>query len=152
MLPGVACQRRFAPGMEALCCQGSAMTVAFNHTIIAARDRHESASFFTELFGLPAPTLWGPFAIVTLDHGVFVQFAEPDVANIQMQHYAFLVDDDRFDAIYERIVAGGIAHAADPQGTRPNQINTNHGGRGVYFRDPAGHGLEVITRPYGAAG
>lgn len=127
------------------------MPVAFNHTIIAARDRHESATFFTQLFGLPEPTLWGPFAIVTLADGVFVQFAAPPVAEIQMQHYAFLVDDSTFDAIYGRLVAGGIAHTADPQGTLPNQINTNHGGRGVYFRDPAGHGLEVITRPYGSA-
>jgi catechol 2,3-dioxygenase-like lactoylglutathione lyase family enzyme len=126
------------------------MAIAFNHTIIAARDRHESASFFTHIFGLPEPTVWGPFAIVTLADGVFVQFAEPDVAEIQMQHYAFLVDDDSFDAIYARLVATGIEHAADPQWKLPNQINTNHGGRGVYFLDPAGHGLEVITRPYGA--
>ena len=128
------------------------MAVAFNHTIIAARDRNESASFYTQIFGLPEPTVWGPFVIVTLDEGVFVQFAEPNVAEIQMQHYAFLVDDESFDAIYGRIVAAGIAHAADPQGTLPNQIKTTHGGRGVYFRDPAGHGMEVITRPYGSAG
>jgi len=127
------------------------MPISFNHTIIAARDRHASASFFTHLFGLPEPTLWGPFAIVTLDRGVFLQFAEPDVAAIQMQHYAFLVDDRTFDALYGRLVDAGLAHAADPQGTRPDRINTNHGGRGVYFRDPAGHGIEVITRPYGSA-
>ncbi|HEY8600782.1 MAG TPA: VOC family protein [Thermomicrobiales bacterium] len=124
------------------------MPVAFNHTIIAARNKEESASFFTDLFGLPAATQWGPFAIVTLADGVFVQFAEPGVAEIQMQHYAFLVDDDSFDAIYARIVASGLDHAGDPRWATPGQINTNHGGRGVYFRDPAGHGLEVITRPY----
>lgn len=127
------------------------MTIAFNHTIIAARDRHESALFFTKLFGLPEPTLWGPFAIVTLDYGVFVQFAEPGVADIQMQHYAFLVDDSSFDAIYTRMLDGGIAHWADPQQTLPGQINTNHGGRGIYFNDPAGHGMEIITRPYDSA-
>jgi len=127
------------------------MTIAFNHTIIAARNRHESASFFTNLFGLPEPTLWGPFAIVTLEYGVFVQFAEPGVADIQMQHYAFLVDDSSFDAIYGRMLDGGIAHWADPQQTLPGQINTNHGGRGAYFNDPAGHGMEIITRPYDSA-
>jgi catechol 2,3-dioxygenase-like lactoylglutathione lyase family enzyme len=115
--------------MEARHPEGVLMAVAFNHTIIAARDTQASASFFTALF---------------------VQFAEPNVAEIQMQHYAFLVDDERFDAIYGRIVAAGIDHAGDPRWTTPGQINTNHGGRGVYFRDPAGHGLEVITRPYGA--
>jgi len=25
----------------------------------------------------------------------------------------------------------------------------NDGGRGVYFLDPSGHGMEIITRPYG---
>ena len=89
---------------------------------------------------------------MALAGGVFVQFAAPGVAEIQMQHYAFLVDDASFDAIYGRIVAAGLDHATDPQWTRPNEINTNHGGRGVYFRDPAGHGMEVFTRPYGAAG
>jgi catechol 2,3-dioxygenase-like lactoylglutathione lyase family enzyme len=126
------------------------MSVSFNHTIIAARNRHESAAFFTGLFGLPEATHWGPFAIVTLAGGVFIQFAEPDVAEIQMQHYAFLVDDPTFDAIHGRIRDRGIEHWADPQLTRPGQINTNHGGRGVYFLDPAGHGLEILTRSYGS--
>jgi catechol 2,3-dioxygenase-like lactoylglutathione lyase family enzyme len=125
------------------------VSVAFNHTIVASRDRYTSAAFFTELFGLPEATLWGPFAIVPLADGAFVQFAEPDVAEIQMQHYAFLVDDATFDAVYQRLLSGGVPHWADPQLTLPNQINTNHGGRGVYFNDPAGHGLEIITRTYG---
>ena len=30
------------------------------------------------------------------------------------------------------------------------EINTNHGGRGIYFDDPAGHHFESITRPYGS--
>jgi catechol 2,3-dioxygenase-like lactoylglutathione lyase family enzyme len=126
------------------------VSIALNHTIIFARNRPESAAFFTRLFGLPEPTMWGPFAIVHLDHGTFVQFAELDAAEIQMQHYAFLVDDERFDAIYQRLLDGGIEHWADPRATLPGQINTNHGGQGVYFLDPAGHGMEVITRPYGA--
>lgn len=32
----------------------------------------------------------------------------------------------------------------------PGEINTNHGGRGVYFDDPSGHHFELITQPYGA--
>lgn len=125
------------------------MSVAFNHTIVAAKDRHASAAFYTTLFGLPDPVAWGPFVVVELDHGVHLQFAEPGV-DIQMQHYAFLVTEAEFDGIYARIREAGIAHWADPQGKLPGQMNTNHGGRGVYFFDPAGHGLEVITRPYGA--
>ena len=128
------------------------MSIKFNHTIVAARDRHVSAAFFSHLFGLPEPTTWGPFVSVMLDEGVFLQFAEPGINDIQMQHYAFLVDDRSFDEIYARILQGGIEHWADPQMMLPGQTNTNHGGRGVYFRDPAGHGLEILTRPYGSAG
>jgi catechol 2,3-dioxygenase-like lactoylglutathione lyase family enzyme len=128
--------------------RGVVMTVTFNHTIIAAKDRHESASFFTSLFGLPEPNTWGPFSIVTLEDGVFVQFAEPPVDDIQMQHYAFLVDDDTFDHVLGRAREQGLTIWADPQRQREGQINTNHGGRGFYVMDPSGHGLEVLTRPY----
>lgn len=128
------------------------MPVCFNRAIIAACDRHESASFLAGLFGLGEPTLWSPFTLVALDGGVFLQFAEPGIDDIQMQHYAFLVDDQRFDEIYRRLVDARIEHWADPQMKLPGQINTNHGGRGVYFKDPSGHGLEVLTRPYGSGG
>lgn len=128
------------------------MTVSLNHTIIPARDRRKSAAFLATLLGLPEPSEWGPFSIVTLADGVFLQFAEPDVAEIQMHHYAFLVDDASFDAIYARLGDARIDHWADPQQTMPGRVNTNHGGRGVYFFDPAGHGIEVLTRPYGSGG
>ena len=127
------------------------MPVTFNHSILAARDRHECARFLAKVLGLAEPTSWGPFAQVELDEGVFIQFAEPPVEEIQMQHYAFLVDDERFDAILARVQELGIPYTADPNPSRPQEINTNHGGRGFYFHDPAGHGFEVLTRPYGSA-
>jgi catechol 2,3-dioxygenase-like lactoylglutathione lyase family enzyme len=126
------------------------MTITLNHTNIASRDRQQSATFYARLFGLPQPVPWGPFVTVSLDQGMLLQFAEPNVADIQMQHYAFLVDDQTFDLIYGRIQDDGIAHWADPRMTQPDQVNANHGGRGVYFFDPSGHGLELITRPYGS--
>jgi catechol 2,3-dioxygenase-like lactoylglutathione lyase family enzyme len=120
----------------------------FNHTIIAARDRAESARFFREVFELADAPSWGPFTNLVLDGGVLLQFAEPPVEQIQMQHYAFLVDDELFDRAYARLVERGVEHWADPQMRRSGETNTEHGGRGVYFLDPAGHGLEMITRPY----
>jgi len=119
----------------------------FNHTIIASKDREESARFYCDLMeAKPAPS-WGVFTNIALDGGVMLQFAEPPV-DIQMQHYAFLVDDELFDRAYERLVEWGIEHWADPHKKQPGEINTGHGGRGVYFPDPAGHGLELITNPY----
>ncbi|MCP2168466.1 VOC family protein [Goodfellowiella coeruleoviolacea] len=123
------------------------MPVTFNHTIIASKDREESARFYRALFELPEAPSWGPFTNIQLSDGVLLQFAEPPV-EIQMQHYAFLVDDELFDRAYARLCADGIEHWADPQMKRPNETNTEHGGRGVYFKDPAGHAIEIITRPY----
>lgn len=123
------------------------MSATFNHTIIAARNREESARFFRELLEVPEAQSWGPFVNIQLSDGVLLQFAEPPV-EIQMQHYAFLVDDELFDRAYQRLRDGGVVHWADPQMRRPGEINHGHGGRGVYFKDPAGHAIELITRPY----
>ena len=129
------------------------MAITFNHTIVAAKDREASARFLTELFGLPSAREFGPFLAVELNHGVSLDYAQAaEGEEIRPQHYAFLVSDDEFDAIYGRIVERGMQHWADPRGSRPGEINHNDGGRGVYFPDPDGHFLEVITRPYGSAG
>lgn len=124
------------------------MTATFNHTIIAATDRHESARFYRELLELREAPSWGVFTNLQLDDGVLLQFAEPPLEEIQLHHYAFLVDDELFDRAYQWLVGQGVEHWADPFRKRPNETNTEHGGRGVYFKDPAGHGLELITRPY----
>ena len=123
------------------------MPALFNHTIIASLDRAVSAEFYRSILEAEEAPSWGPFTNLTLAGGVMLQFAEPPV-EIQMQHYAFLVDDQHFDRAYERLVSTGVEHWADPQMTRPGETNTEHGGRGVYFKDPAGHALELITRPY----
>jgi catechol 2,3-dioxygenase-like lactoylglutathione lyase family enzyme len=123
------------------------MPASFNHTIIAAKDRRESARFFRELLEVPEAPSWGPFTNIQLADGVLLQFAEPPV-EIQMQHYAFLLDDDHFDRAYRRLCEGGVEHWADPRMRLPGEINHEHGGRGVYFLDPAGHGIELMTRPY----
>ena len=124
------------------------MPATFNHTIIAARDRVASATFLRDLLELADAPGWGPFTNLLMHDGVLLQFAEPPVETIQPQHYAFLVDDDLFDRAYARLREQGREHWADPQRQRPGETNTEHGGRGVYFLDPAGHYLELTTRPY----
>jgi catechol 2,3-dioxygenase-like lactoylglutathione lyase family enzyme len=123
------------------------MPVQLNHTIVAARDRHASAAFLTEILGLEPPTTYGPFAVVELANGVSLDFI--DDPEIHQRHYAFLVSEDEFDEIFGRIRARGLDYWADPFDRQPGEINTNDGGRGVYWYDPNGHKLEIITRPYG---
>jgi len=127
------------------------MAITFNHNIVAARDRSESATFFAEIFGLPEPKEFGPLLAVPLAHEASLDYAQAgDAEDIRPQHYAFLVSEDEFTEIYGRIQERGLQHWADPMGSRPGEINHHDGGRGVYFRDPAGHYLEIITRPYGS--
>ncbi|MGH3767141.1 MAG: VOC family protein [Pseudonocardiaceae bacterium] len=125
------------------------MAVELNHTIVAAREKTSAATFLTDLLGLPAPTTFGPFQVVSLGNGVSLDFMDsPD--DIQPQHYAFLVSEAEFDVIFGRIRAQDLPYWADPFHQQPGEINTRDGGRGVYFDDPDGHVLELITRPYGS--
>ena len=124
------------------------MAVQLNHTIVAARDAHASASFLAEILGLPAPTRFGPFMVVQTGNDVSLDFIDTD-DEIHSQHYAFLVSEEDFDTIFGRIQAWDLPYWADPGQRRPGEINRNDGGRGVYFPDPDGHLLEIITRPYG---
>ena len=54
------------------------MSVQLNHTIVACRDQRRSASFLTEILGLPAATRFGPFLVVGTDNGVSLDFAQTD--------------------------------------------------------------------------
>ncbi len=124
------------------------MTVQLNHTIVWCRDPKRSAVFMAELLGLSPPRTFGPFQVVDLANGVSLDFHGVDF-EIGKQHYAFLISDTEFDEIFGRIQARGLAYWADPGKLKPQAINHNDGGRGVYFEDPDGHFLEIITRPYG---
>jgi catechol 2,3-dioxygenase-like lactoylglutathione lyase family enzyme len=125
------------------------VSVEFNHTIVLSRDREESARFLAGILGLEVGEPAGMFLPVTTANGVTLDFATVGI-DIPMQHYAFLVSEDEFDQALARLVADGVPIQADPHGKHPRQINRNDGGRGVYFLDPSGHGMEVFTRPYGS--
>jgi catechol 2,3-dioxygenase-like lactoylglutathione lyase family enzyme len=126
------------------------MAVRLNHTIVYAHDAAVSARFLAEILGRPEPIPFSHFIVVQLDNDVSLDFLA--VANVRPQHYAFLVDEPDFDAIFGRIGERGLPYWADPFHRHAGQINTNDGGRGVYWEDPNGHNLEIITRPYGSGG
>jgi catechol 2,3-dioxygenase-like lactoylglutathione lyase family enzyme len=127
------------------------MSVQLNHTIVSCRDQQRSAAFVTEILGLPPATRFGHFLVVQADNGVSLDYSETS-EEIRSQHYAFLVGEEEFDASFGRIRERGVAYWADPGQTRSSQINTRDGGRGLYFEDPDGHLLEILTRPYGSGG
>ncbi|WP_143546679.1 VOC family protein [Rhodococcus sp. 06-235-1A] len=105
------------------------MSISFDHTTVIAKNSSDSAAFFRELFALPEAPSWGPFVNVQLTDGTLVQFAEPP-------SMTFSSSTTHFE------------HWADPRMTEPGTVNTGHGGRGVYFRDPTGHFFEMLTHSY----
>jgi catechol 2,3-dioxygenase-like lactoylglutathione lyase family enzyme len=125
--------------------------VQLNHTIVSAHDSEASATFLADVLGLPAPERYGPFMVVDTDNGVSLDFIDAD-GEIVPQHYAFLITEPEFDEIFGRIRERELTHWADPAQRQPGQINRADGGRGVYFSDPDGHLLEILTRPYGSGG
>jgi catechol 2,3-dioxygenase-like lactoylglutathione lyase family enzyme len=127
------------------------MAIKLNHTIVWARDKRASASFVAEILGLPEPATFGPFFGVHADNDVALDFLDAE-GEISPQHYAFLVGESEFDAIFGRIRERALPYWADPYQRHPGEINTRDGGRGVYFEDPNGHLLEILTRPYGSGG
>lgn len=122
--------------------------IRLNHTIVHVTDKDRASEQLAEILGVAPPATYGPFRVLELSNGVSLDFAD-DHGAPDGQHYAFLVDEDDFDAILQRIVDRGLEFWADPFHRRPAQINTNDGGRGLYWSDADGHNLEIITVPYG---
>lgn len=125
------------------------MGVQLNHTIVWSSDPAKAARFLARLLDLKAPTQFGHFQVVELDNGISLDFAHSE-GPIQSQHYAFLISDAAFEAAFRRILELNLVYWADPMRHHPGQINHDDGGRGVYFPDPDGHLLELITQPYGS--
>ena len=120
------------------------MSVELNHTIVCVTDREKSAEFLAGILGLTADPVSGPFVPVRLGNGVTLDYLH--VEAVTSQHYAFLVGDDDFDAAMARLEAGGVTYWADPFHERAGEVNGLNGGRGVYFEDPDGHNMELLTR------
>ncbi len=122
------------------------MTIVLNHTIVPARNQREAARWFAGIFGLPFDeAAAGHFAPVRVNDALTLLFS--DDADFPAAHYAFHVSDDEFDAIFGRVRAAGLKFGSAPGRFEDGRLNDWNGGRGVYFRSPDGHVLELMTVP-----
>ncbi|MEU7382426.1 VOC family protein [Streptomyces sp. NPDC042207] len=126
------------------------MNVELNHTIVHARNKQESAEFLADILGLEVGAPFGPFIPVATGNGVTLDYMADPEGPIAVQHYAFLVSDEDFDEAFDRIQQAHVTYYADPHMEQPGHINHRDGGRGLYFQDPVGHAMEILTRPYGS--
>lgn len=143
----------YRPGVGTVTTTGEfTLSIQFNHTIVACKNREESAAYWADIMGLEVGEPAGPFLPVPVANGFTFDFATlpPHIAEeIQPQHYALLVSEEEFDSAYRKIRERGQTYWADPQMKGVNEINHHDGGRGIYFLDPSGHYMELITVPYG---
>jgi catechol 2,3-dioxygenase-like lactoylglutathione lyase family enzyme len=126
--------------------RGKAMAITLDHMIVPARDKEESARFYARIFGVPYEGAAGPFAPVRINPTLTLDF-DTWAGAFEPLHYAFHVDDAAFDAILARVREAGLPYGSHPWEAENGRLNDWNGGRGVYFRDPSRHLLELLTRP-----
>jgi catechol 2,3-dioxygenase-like lactoylglutathione lyase family enzyme len=126
----------------------AAMTIELDHTIVPSHHAVASARQLAELLGVPwAETGLGPFSPVYVSDGLTLDFIQT-TEDFPVYHFCFRVDDAAFDAILARIQAAGIAFRSSVRGPDDSRINTDYGGRMVYWNVPDGHQWEMLTVSY----
>ncbi|MGE4594510.1 MAG: VOC family protein [Gammaproteobacteria bacterium] len=123
------------------------MEITLNHTIVQSHNNVESAQFYADIFDFEFVKEWGSFAVVKVNSTLSLDFTT-NTKEFPSNHYAFKVSDQQFDEIIGRVQSNNIAFGGDPSSVDDGEINHNYGGRGVYFKDPNGHVLEIITADY----
>ena len=124
------------------------MTIELDHVIVSARDQRASARRLAEILGVRwAASGLGPFSPVYVNDGLTLDFIDDDSA-FPIQHFCFRVDDATFDAILGRLASAGIAFRGSVRGPDDGRVNTDFGGRIVYWNDPDGHQWEMLTVSY----
>lgn len=119
------------------------MAIELDHTIVPAHDKIASAGFFARIFGLDYSGEVSHFAPVRVNDRLTLDFDDED--SFEPHHYAFKVSESVFDQIFGRVKQEGISYGSGPRSLDDMQINHRGGGRGVYFLDPNGHILEILT-------
>jgi catechol 2,3-dioxygenase-like lactoylglutathione lyase family enzyme len=89
----------------------------------------------------------GPFTAVYLNDGLTLDFVDTDEA-FPVEHFCFRVAPADFDAILARLKAAGIAWRSKVAGPIDYQVDTQFGGKGVYWNEPDGHQWEMLTVSY----
>jgi catechol 2,3-dioxygenase-like lactoylglutathione lyase family enzyme len=120
------------------------VTVTLDHVILPTSDQRASAELLSKMLGLPDGVAVGHFICIQLGNGVTVDVMASDEHH--SHHLAFLVDDETFDCGVSILRSEHVPHWADPGHEQPGDINHRYGGRGVYFTDPGGNNLELLTR------
>lgn len=117
------------------------MTITLNHTIVPCENKEESAKFYCKIFGFEYVGAFSHFIVVRVNDTLSLDFDNRE--RFDANHYALKVSEQEFDQIFARLETENIPYGSGPMTPDNMDINHNYGGRGVYFRDPNGHLLEI---------
>jgi len=127
------------------------MRVELDHFIVPSRNKVAAAKLLGELLSVAwAESGIGPFSPVYLNDGLTLDFIDTDEA-FPIYHFCFRVGPQDFDTILERIKAAGIKYRSTVRGPVDMQIDTQFGGKGIYWNEPDGHQWEMLTVSYARA-
>lgn len=124
------------------------MSIQLDHMIVPAHDCKAAAKLLAVILDVPwAESGIGPFCPVYINDSLTFDFDQAE-GSFPIQHYCFRVGEAEFDGIVERLKTHGIAYRSTPHGPVDMRINTEHGGRIVYWSVPDGHVWEALTVSY----
>lgn len=124
------------------------MSIQLDHTIVPAKDRYASARLLATILDVPwSESGAGPFCPVFVNDGLTLDFDQAEGA-FSIQHYCFRMSDAEFDQVLGQLQKLGIQYRSTPHGPVDNLINTQYGGRIMYWSEPDGHVWEALTVSY----
>lgn len=125
------------------------MAIRLDHTILEVTDPAESVTFYRDVVGLEhrGPSSGFEVMLITPDLALDLDRAETPPSP---RHLAFAMDRPGFEETFRRIRAAGITYGDGPRRSTnmrgPGRSSGVHGQtESVYFHDPSGHILEILT-------
>jgi len=127
---------------------GIDVSFQLDHMIVPSRDRRAAAELLARILNVSwSETGIGPFCPVYVSDGLTLDFDQAE-GEFPVLHYCFRTRDAEFEALLARLQALGIKYRSSPHGAFDMKVNTEHGGRIVYWTEPDGHIWEALTVSY----
>jgi extradiol dioxygenase family protein len=120
------------------------MKVLLDHMSVPVHDRASTAQFYASVFGVSTDGPRSRSGWVALSDGLSLILEEGEVPG--PRHYAFRVEMTDFRTTVERVRDLGIpfgTSSASMDGQIKSRPDRSHS---IYFHDPNGHSLELITQ------
>jgi catechol 2,3-dioxygenase-like lactoylglutathione lyase family enzyme len=124
------------------------MPIHLDHAMVLSHNKVEAGQFLAHVLNVACGHAnVGPFFAVYVSDSLTLDFDEV-VEPYPIQHFCFRVTDTEFDEILERVKVAGIPFRSLPHGPNDRAVNTQLGGRILYWTAPDGHIWELLTRSY----